>query len=328
MGAASASTGCSGWATVGLAVLIWTMPAIAAGNFSSRPIKIVVPVAAGGAPDIVTRIVAGELSARLHQPVIIENRPGAGERIGAEYVANSDPDGYTLLAAPPGSLVISPLLFTNLPYNPKTFAPVTILTEGHLALIARPDIPFGDLRELVAFAKANPGKLTYASPGIGTPPHLTGEMLKLASGIETTHVPYKGLAPALNDLLAGHVDFMFDNLGNSLRYITEGRVKLFGVASDQRIPELPNVPTIAEMYPHVRATSWFAVVAPPKTPANIVDQLASALSESLHQPDVARKLHDLSFTPVGSSPTATATFLNAEAERWRSVVVSAGIQPE
>jgi tripartite-type tricarboxylate transporter receptor subunit TctC len=297
-------------------------------GYPSRPIKMVVPVTAGGAPDVVARIVADNLAAKLRQPVIVENRPGAGERLGAEYVSKAEPDGYTILVAPPGTLVISRFLYSRLPFQPEAFVPVTILTTGHLVLVARPNLPMKSLQELIEFAKANPGKLTYASPGVGTPPHLTGEMLKAAAHIQTTHVPYKGLAPAVTDLLAGHVDFMFDNLGNSLAHIRDGRLKVFGLASDTRISELPHVPTIAETYPGVRTMSWFGVVAPPKTPPEIAGELARAIGETLKRPEVTARLHALSFTPLGNSPAAMAAFLKQESERWRSVITAAGIKPE
>lgn len=312
------------------AVIICVSPNVGLSEeaYPSHPIKIVVPVAVGGAPDVVSRIVAQQLSVKLGQPVIIENRPGAGERIGAEFVARADPDGYTLLAAPPGSLVIGPLLYSHLPYDPSAFVPVTILTTGHLVLLVRPTLPVSNIQEFVALAKASPGKITYASPGAGTPPHLTGEMFNAAAGIHTTHVPYKGLAPALADVLAGHVDVLFDNLGNSLSYIRDGRLKVLGVASEARIPELPDVPAIAETYPGVQSTSWFGIVAPPKTPLHIVERLSQATAETLRQPDVVQKLHSLSFTPVGNSPAETTLFMKRESERWRQVVKSAGIQPE
>jgi tripartite-type tricarboxylate transporter receptor subunit TctC len=195
-------------------------------------------------------------------------------------------------------------------------------------LLASSKIPVSTLQELVAFAKANPGKLTYASPGAGTSPHLTGELLQAAAGIRTTHVPYKGLTPALTDLMAGRVDVMFDDLGNSLSYIRGGQVKALGVVSKTRIPELPDVPTIAETYPDFLATSWFAVVAPPKTPPEIADKLSRAIADTLRLPDVAKRLHDLSLTPIGGSPIETATFIKQDAERWRKVILSAGIRIE
>ncbi len=316
-------------AAVALAALLAAAQTAHANDvFPSRPIKIVVPVAAGGAPDVVARLVADKLGPKLGQPVIVEDRPGAGERIGAEFVAKAEPDGYTLLAAPPASLVISPLLFPHLPYDPRAFVPITVLTSGHLVLVTSPALGITSLADLVTRAKADPGKLTYASPGTGTPPHLTGEMLKLAARIETTHVPYKGLAPALADLLAGHVDLMFDNLGNSIAYIRDGRLKPLGIADDARIPELPDVPPIAATYPGVHSTSWFGVVAPPKTPPEIANRLSAAIAEVLHAPDVVEKLHAMSFTPVGNSPAKMARFLAEESARWRTVITTVGIKPE
>ena len=297
-------------------------------GFPSRPIKMVVPVAAGGAPDVVARIVADKLGRKFGQPVIVENRPGASERLGAEFVAKAKPDGYTLLVAPPASLVISPLLFSHLAYDPKAFVPITVLTSSHLVLLTSPSLNITSLADLVRRAKANPGKLTFASPGIGTPPHLTGEMLKAAAHIETTHVPYKGLAPALADLLAGHVDVMFDNLGNSIAYIRDGRLKALGIADDAEIAELPGVPPIAATYPGVHSTSWFGVVAPPKTQPEIADRLSTGIAEVLHMPDVVAKLHAMSFTPVASSPAKMSEFLAEESARWRGIVDAVGIKAE
>jgi tripartite-type tricarboxylate transporter receptor subunit TctC len=315
-------------ATLAIIALAGVQQAFADDAFPSRPIRIVVPVAAGGAPDVVARLVADKLGAKLGQPVIVEDRPGAGERLGAEFVAKAQPDGYTLLAAPPASLIISPLLFANLGYDPRAFVPVTVLTSGHLVLVTNPTSNITSLAELVARAKAAPGKLTYASPGRGTPPHLTGEMLKVAAQIETTHVPYKGLAPALADLLAGRVDVMFDNLGNSIGYIREGRLTALGIAGDARIAELPEVPSIAATYPTVHSTSWFGVVAPPKTPPQIAERLSAAIAEVLHSPDLAGKLRVMSLTPVGSSPSQMAEFLAQESARWRRVITTIGLTPE
>jgi tripartite-type tricarboxylate transporter receptor subunit TctC len=316
------------------AVLLGVFVVIATGRhapandgFPTRPIRMVVPVSAGGAPDVVARIVAERLGPKLGQPVIVEDRPGAGERLGAEFVARAQPDGYTLLVAPPASIVISPLLFSHLAYDPNAFVPVTVLTFGHLVLVTNPASEITSLADLVARAKSNPGKLTYASPGMGTPPHLTGEMLKVAAQIETTHVPYKGLAPALTDLLAGHVDVMFDNLGNSIGYIRDGRLIALGIADDARISELPEVPPIATVYPGVHSMSWFGVVAPPKTPPEIAQRLSAAIAEVLHTPAVVDKLRAMSFEPVGNSPAEMAKFLAAESTRWRSVVRAIGLKP-
>ena len=262
-------------------------------EYPTRPIKIVVPVSPGGAPDVVTRLVSEDLQKRLKQPIWIENRPGAGERIGTEYVAKAPPDGYTLLATPPGPLVVAPHLYSALPYDPIEFAPVSRLTRGHLVLVTRPDITARNVRDLVNLAKANPGGLKFASPGIGTPPHLTAEMFRLAAQINVIHVPYKGLAPAVTDLLAGHVDFMIDNLGNALPHIRSGRLKALGIASGSRIAELPDVETIAQTFPTVISTSWFGIVAPPKTPLPIADRLSKAIAETLKQPAIVAKLRKI-----------------------------------
>jgi tripartite-type tricarboxylate transporter receptor subunit TctC len=313
---------------LGLALLMsGILTARADAPFPSRPIKIVVPVSAGGAPDVVARLVAGSLGAQLGQPVIIEDRPGAGERIGAEFVAKAEPDGYTLLLAPPGSLVLSPLLFAHLPYDPQAFVPVTVLTSGHLVLITSPASKIMSLADLVERARANPGKLSYASPGVGTPPHLTGEMLQVAAHIETTHVPYKGLAPALTDLIAGHVDVMFDNLGNSIESIKAGRLKALGIADDAYIADLPGVLPISRTYPNVHSTSWFGVVAPPHTPSELAVRLSTAFAEVLRAPEITAKLRAMSFEPVGNSPAEMSEFLASESSRWSAVVNAVGITP-
>jgi tripartite-type tricarboxylate transporter receptor subunit TctC len=315
---------------VAVVVLVVATPniAIAQADYPSRTIKIVVPLAAGGVADIVPRMLADKLSAKWAQPVIIENRPGAGHNVGAEAVAKAEPDGYTLLATPQGPLVTSQLLYPKLAFDPTAFVPISILTTGNIVLIVSSKVPASNLRELIAYAKANPGKLTFASPGAGTSPHLTGEMLNALAGISTTHVPYRGLGPAVTDLLAGHVDMMFDNLGNSLPHIRDGKLRALGVAGETRIAELPGVLAIAETYPGFLSTSWFAAVAPPRTPQGIAVRLSQAFAEALRLPDVVARLRELSITPVGSSPAEAAAFVKQEAERWRQAIGSANIRPE
>lgn len=263
---------------------------------------------------------AERLAARFGHPIVIENRPGAGHNVGAEAVARSEPDGYTLLVTPPAPLVTAQLLHAKLPFEPSAFVPVSILTTGQIILISSPRVPASNLGELIAYGRANPGKLTYASPGVGTSPHLTGEMLNALAGIRTTHVPYRGLGPAVTDLLAGHVDLMFDNLGNSLTHIREGRLRALGVASMKRIPQLPGVPAIAEMFPGFLATSWLAMVAPPATPAPIVDTMSEAVNAILRESAVISRLAELSTTPVGTTPAEAASFIAREAVRWRDAV--------
>src|SRR5436190_1056930 len=206
--------------------------------------------------------------------------------------------------------------------------PIRIVVPLPPILVVHPKVPVNTFSEFIAYAKANPNALNDASPSTGSGPHLTGEMLKLAAGIRMTHVPYAGMAPALNDLLAGHVEMMFDNLGNSLPLVQEKKLKGLAVTSDKRAPELPDLPTIAETYPEVQATSWFAIVAPPKTPAAIQAKLSQAFAEILREPEIQRRWREMTLTPVGGTPEEIAAFLKAETARWRKVIVAGGIKPE
>jgi tripartite-type tricarboxylate transporter receptor subunit TctC len=312
---------------VALATLL-SIASAAAQVYPSRPIKIVVPVPPGATADTLPRIIADKLTLKWSQPVIIENRPGAAQNLGAEVVAKAEPDGYTLLATPQGPLVISQHFYPKLGFDPDAFVPVTIMGTLSSTLVVNPKVPASTLQELIAFAKANPEKLSYASPGTGSPPHLAAAMLATAAGIRVVHVPYKGLAPAMTDLLAGHVDMMFDNLGNTLSHIKDGRLRVLAISTEQRIPEFPDLPAVAEMYPGVVYTSWFAIVAPPKTPPETASKLSSAIAEVLRMPDVVKRLQAMSTTPGGQSPAQTAVFFAEESARWRKVIASADIKPE
>ena len=295
-------------------------------GYPDRTIKIVVPAPPGANLDTIPRIIADKLATRWGHPVIIEHRPGAAQNLGAEAVARSEPDGHTLLATPQGPLVISQHFFAKLGFDPAAFVPVSVIASQPLVLVAHPKFRAANLTELVTSAKGS--KISFASAGIGSSPHLTGEMLKLAAKIDFVHVPYKGLAPAMTDLLGGHVDMMFDNLTNALPQIRDGKVKALAVASETRIPELPDVPAIAELFPGFYSTSWFAIVAPPKTPPDIAARLSQAIAATLKLPDVIERYRALASTPVGSSPAETAEFLKKESERWRQVIAAAGIKPE
>ena len=286
------------------------------------------PLPPGANGDLMPRILGQHLSAKLGQPVVIENRPGAAQNLGAELVYRAEPDGYTLLATPQGPLVISPSFFPKLGFDPTQFVPVTIMARLPYILVVHPKVPVARSRSSSPTPRPIPDKLNYASPSTGSGPHLTGEMLKLAAGIKMTHVPYSGLAPALNDLLAGHIDMMFDNLGNSLPLVREGKLKGLAVTSDKRAPELPDLPAIAETYPEVLATSWFAVVAPPKTPPEIAGKLSQAFAEILREPEVEKRWREMTLTPVGGTPEEIGAFFKEETERWRKVIVSGGIKPE
>jgi len=300
----------------------------AAQVYPSRTVKIVVPLPPGATADILPRIIADKLTLKWAHPVIIENRPGAAQNLGAEIVAKADPDGYTLLATPQGPLVISQHFYPKLGFDPEAFVPVTIMGTLSSTLVVNPKVPASTLRELIAFAEANPNKLSYASPGTGSPPHLAAAMLATAAGVRLVHVPYQGLAPAMTDLLAGHVDLMFDNLGNTLPHIRDGRLRVLATSSERRIPEFPDVPAVAEMYSGVVYTSWFAVVAPPKIPSEIVTRVSAAIAEVLRMPDVVTRLQTMSTTPGGQSPAESARLFAEERERWRKVIALAGIKAQ
>jgi tripartite-type tricarboxylate transporter receptor subunit TctC len=265
---------------------------------------------------------------RFGQPVVIENRPGGGQHIGTEAVARAEPDGYTLLASAAGPLVINPSLYPSLSYDPAAFAPVTIMASLPYALVVNPRVPVSNVAELVAYAKANPDKLNYAAPGGGSQTQLAVEWLKILSATKMTYVPYKGSAPAVADLVAGHVDLMFDNFGNSLQHIRAGRLRALAIANERRLAEFPDLPIMAETYPGFVATSWFALLAPPKTPAAIVDRLWQAVAEALRMADVEARMRGIGAAPGGSTPAATAAFLRQETERWSKVIAQANIKPE
>jgi tripartite-type tricarboxylate transporter receptor subunit TctC len=295
--------------------------------YPSRPIRIIVPLPPGATADTLPRLIGEKLTAKWGQPVIIENRPGAAQNLGAEMVAKAEPDGYTLLATPQGPLTISPYLYPRLGFDPAAFVPITIMAALPYVLVTYPASPISSLEELIGYAKANPDKLNYASPGAGSSNQLAMEWLKSLADIRLTHVPYRGAAPALTDLLAGHVDIMFDNAGNVVQLIKDGRLKALAVSARTRMAELPDVPAIAERFPQFVAMSWFAVVAPPKTPTAIAGQLADAMVEALRAPDVAQRVREMSAAVVATTPEETAAYLRKEAEQWGRVIASAGIKP-
>jgi tripartite-type tricarboxylate transporter receptor subunit TctC len=298
-----------------------------AQDYPTRPVKIVVPFPAGGTADVMPRIFADWLSRKWAQPVIVENRAGAGGNIGAEVVSKSDPDGYTLLSAPPPPLVINHNLYPKLGFDPTEFVPIVIMGRVPNALVVNPDkVKASSVAEVIAYAKANPGKLTSATQGIGTTSHLTSEMFQMMAGVQVQHVPYRGTAPALQDLVGGTVDVMFDNLGVSLPLVRAGKLKLLAVATSKRMGALPEVPTMAETLPGFESAAWFAIVAPPKTPQAIAEKINADANEALRDPAVAKRLAELSAEPIGGTTQATAAYMREEIERWRQIIKNANVK--
>ena len=312
-----------------LAALVAVPAAVGAQPFPGRAVRIIVPFPAGGTADAVPRVVADWLSRKWGQPAIIENKTGAAGNIGSETAYNATPDGYTLLSAPPPPLVINQNLYPNLAFDPTQFVPISIMGIVPNALVVNPrKITAGTVADFIAYAKANPGKLSAATQGNGTTSHLTSELFQLMADVKFVQVPYRGSAPALQGLLAGDVDIMFDNLGVSLAMVKSGQLKLIAVSTEKRMTALPDVPTIAETLPGFESAAWYGVVAPPKTPAVIVTKINADIAEAVRQPDIRKRLDDLSAEPVGDTPEATAAFMRAEVERWHKVIKAANVKLE
>ena len=310
---------------VGLFLLV--VSSASAQDWPARPVRIIVPFPPGGSADLLPRAVSEKLAGRWRQPVIVENRPGAAGNIGADAVFRAEPDGYTLLAAPPPPLVINRLLYQKLPYDSTQFVPITVIGAIPNVLLVAPTLGVNSIRELISLAKGNPGKLNYASQGSGTTSHLTAELFKsMAGGLDIRHIPYKGTAPALTDLLGGQVDMMCDNLGVSLPHVRSGKLRALAVASKKRFAALPDVPALAEVLPGFESLAWFGVVAPPKTSAAIAEKVAAAVAEAIRHPDVLRRLRELSAEPMGLSPAQTGAFMREETERWGAIIRSARVK--
>jgi tripartite-type tricarboxylate transporter receptor subunit TctC len=312
------------------AALIALAPAtaLAQADFPRRAVKFVVPVPPGNMLDSMPRIIGEKLSARWSQPVVVENRPGAASNLGAEAVFKSEPDGYTLLVSPPGPLSVSQHVYPKLGFDPMAFVPVSTLIQFPFVLVVNAKGPDATLADFIARARKNPGKISFGSPGVGSTPHLQMERFAAAAGVKFIHVPYPGLAPAMRDLLAGHIEAIFDTTGNVLPHIASGGVKGLATTGAKRIPELANVPAIAETLPSVVHTDWFAVVAPPKTPAPLAARLSQEIAEAMKMPDVAKRIAEFTVTTVGSSPEDTAALIKRESELYRGLIASAGIKVE
>ena len=315
---------------MGLAALVSAIalgPPATAQDYPVRAVHIIVPFPAGGTADVMPRIVADWLSRKWGQPVVIENKTGAAGNIGAEAAYRAEPDGYTLLSAPPPPLVINQNLYPKLGFDPLQFVPIAVMGIVPNALIVNPNkIAARTVADFIANAKANPAKITVATQGNGTTSHLTSELFQLMAKVTFVQVPYRGTAPALQGLLAGDVDVMFDNLGVSLGMVKAGQLRLIAVGTEQRMSTLPEVPTIAETLPGFASSAWFAVVAPPKTPAAIVAKINADIAAAVRDPDVRKRLADLSADPVGGTTAETAAFMRAEVERWNKVIKVANVK--
>jgi tripartite-type tricarboxylate transporter receptor subunit TctC len=298
-----------------------------AADYPDHAVKIVVPFPAGGTADSVPRIIADWLSRKWGQPIIVENRTGAAGNIGSELVYRSEPDGYTLLAAPPPPLVINQNLYPKLGFDPARFEPIIVMAQVPNALIVNPNtIKASNLAELIEYLRNNPDKVTCATQGIGTTSHLTSELFQLLAKVKVREIPYRGSAPALQGLLAGDVDMMFDNLGSSLPLVEAGKLKLLAVASPTRLPALRDVQAMAESLPGFEAVAWYGIVAPPKTPKAIIDKINAGVNEALRQPEVQDHLKKLSAEIFGGTVEETAHYMQQEVDRWGAVIKSAKIE--
>ena len=302
--------------------LIQTVPsALAQDTYPSRPIKMILPFATGGQSDVVARLIAARMSTGLGQPIVVENLPGAGGMIAAATVARAPADGYTIFLPNASTLTIAPYLQKSTRVDPTAFTPITTSTQFPLVLVVNSKSPFISLGDIVAVGKANPGKLSYASPGVGTTPNLIGETFKREAGLDITHVAYKGGAPALNDLLAGTVDLYFEAPATLTQHIAAGKLRALAVTGKKRIPVLPQVPTVAEQgMPKLTLESWSALVAPPGTPANVVARLRVETEKVLKSSDLVAKLNDMGFEATTSTPDELTRMIRDEGRNWAQLI--------
>ena len=309
------------WLLMGLSA-----PAFAQEAWPTKPVRIIVPFPAGGVADLAPRVVGQKLSEKWGQPVIVENKAGAAGNIGMGEGARAAPDGYTLVLAPTGNLTVNPFLF-KLPFDTaKDLAPITLLATSPNVLVVNPSVPARTFRELIDYAKANPGKLNFASPGAGSGAHLAGELLNMEAGIEATHVPYKGLAPAVTDLLGGQVQMMFAGISTVIQHVKSGKLVALAIASPKRSPQLPDVPTVAESgLPGFDVTSWYGLVTRAGTPPAIIDKIQRDAAEVLRDPEVRNRFAGLGLEPGGNTPAEFEAMIASESRKWGDIVRKAHI---
>jgi tripartite-type tricarboxylate transporter receptor subunit TctC len=298
-------------------------------DYPNKPVKIIVTVPAGGGVDTVTRIFAEQLQQKLGQPFVLENRGGAGGNVAAEAVFVAPPDGYTLMASQPAPITSNVALYKKLNFDPTKFEPVAVMTKFPNVLLVRQDFPARTAQEFITYAKANSGKLNFASQGVGTTSHLTAELFMTLTGIKMTHVPYRGTGPALNDIVAGHVDLIFMEMSAAYKLHDAGKARILAVATDHRVDLLKDIPTMIEVgAPSFISDTWNAISAPPRTPAPIIAKLNQTINDIIKQDDMKKRFTELNLEPVGGSPADMRKLVEEETRRWSEVIRKAGIQPE
>ena len=303
---------------------------VAAQAYPSKPIRFVVPYPAGGPLDSVARLLAQKVGESVKQPVVVDNKPGAGGNIGADLVAKSPPDGYTILMGAVATHAINPTLYASMPYDAaRDFTPITQVASTPNVLVVNPAVPATDVKSFVAHAKANPGKLNFGSGSTGSAGHLAGELFNAQAGVKMTHVPYKGAAPAMQDLLGGRIDLMFDNLASSLAQVKAGKVRALAVTTARRSSLAPELPTIAESgLPDFDISTWFGVFAPAGVPREVVDRLHAEFTRALAAPDVREKMLALGAEPVGTRPEEFAAYIRREADKYARVIKASGAKAD
>jgi tripartite-type tricarboxylate transporter receptor subunit TctC len=314
-----------------VSVAFLTLGTLAHAQWPQKPVKIIVPFAPGGASDLMPRLVGDKLSGIWSQPVVIENRPGAAGNLGMEVGAKSPPDGYTLLSAPNGNMVVNPHMYSKLAYDVfKDLAPVTRISAVQNVLVVNPEVPAKSMKELIALARAKPGTLNFSSPGNGSQAHVAVELLKLRLGLDMVHVPYQGVGPAIKDLLGGRINVMVAQVPSALPHIKADKLRALGVASAMPLAALPGVPTIAAEagLPGFEAVSWYAVMAPAGTPREVISKIQSDIAKVLQMADVREKLAGMGAEPSGESPEALAARIKTEYDAWGEVVRKAGIKAD
>jgi tripartite-type tricarboxylate transporter receptor subunit TctC len=310
------------------ALLLWA-PSASAQDYPTRPIRIIVPTPAGGPVDVMARVLANALPPVLGQNVFIENKPGAGNTIGSRAAASADPDGYTLMVSAASGLIMSPMIHKNAGYDASSFASIALVAETPQVLVVSAQTPFKSVADLVAYAKANPGKLNYSTGGIGTLPHLNAELFKSESGTNILHVPYKGGGPALTAVVSGEVQMTFDTVSTSLQLINAGKLRALAIVGPKRAPEMPDVPTMPEAgYPAVSSGAWTALLAPRETPAAIIAKLNAAANAALQSEAVKGALSKLGARPRGGSPKELADFIEGETAKWKPIVAALNIKAD